>query len=85
MENAENLTNAKRIMSYCNINDEIPNHVCSELKCIGYSKVLKGFRLKTIEGQIVSNADMCDALGTNGILKVYTYSMKKMQQIGQII
>lgn len=76
MENAENLTNAKRIMSYCNINDEIQNQVCSELKCIGYSKLLKGFRPKTIEGQIVSDADMCDALGANGILRVYTYSMK---------
>ena len=65
MENAENLTNAKRIMSYCNINDEIQNQVCSELKCIGYSKLLKGFRPKTIEGQIVSDADMCDEMGAN--------------------
>lgn len=76
MENAKNLTNAKRIMTNCNINDELQNQVCSELKCIGYSKLLKGFRPKTIEGQIVSDADMCDALGANGILRVYTYSMK---------
>ena len=76
MENAENLTNARRIMTNCNINDEIQNQVCSELKCIGYSKLLKGFRPKTIEGQIVSDADMCDALGANGILRVYTYSLK---------
>ena len=76
MENAENLTNAKRIMTNCNINDEVQNQVCSELKCIGYSKLLKGFRPKTIEGQIVSDADMCDALGANGILRVYTYSLK---------
>lgn len=76
IENAENLTNAKRIMSECNINDEIQIQVCSELKCIGYSKLLKGFRPKTIEGQIVSDADMCDALGSNGILRVYTYSLK---------
>ena len=76
MENADNLTNAKRIMTDCNINDEVQNQVCSELKCIGYSKLLKGFRPKTIEGQIVSDADMCDALGANGILRVYTYSLK---------
>lgn len=76
MENAKNLTNAKRIMTNCNINDELQNQVCSELKCIGYSKLLKGFRPQTIEGQIVSDADMCDALGANGILRVYTYSMK---------
>lgn len=76
MENAENLTNAKRIMTNCNISVEVQNQVCSELKCIGYSKLLKGFRPKTIEGQIVSDADMCDALGANGILRVYTYSLK---------
>lgn len=76
MENAKNLTNAKRIMTNCNINAELQNQVCSELKCIGYSKLLKGFRPQTIEGQIVSDADMCDALGANGILRVYTYSMK---------
>lgn len=76
IENAENLTNAKRIMSECSIDDEIQNKVCSELKCIGYSKLLEGFRPKTIEGQVVSDADMCDALGSNGILRVYTYSLK---------
>lgn len=76
MEFAENLINAKTIMTNCNINYEIQRQVCSELKCIGYSKLLKGFRPKTIEGQIVSDADMCDALGANGILRVYTYSMK---------
>ena len=76
IENAENLTNAKRIMSECAIDDEIQNKVCSELKCIGYSKLLEGFRPKTIEGQVVSDADMCDALGSNGILRVYTYSLK---------
>lgn len=76
MEFAENLINAKTIMTNCKINYETQRQVCSELKCIGYSKLLKGIRPKTIEGQIVSDADMCDALGANGILRVYTYSMK---------
>ena len=76
MENAENLTNAKKIMNTCKVNEEIKNQVCSELKCIGYSKLLQGFRPRTIEGQVVSDADMCDALGANGILRVYAYSIK---------
>lgn len=76
MEFAENLINAKTIMTNCNINYETQRQVCSELKCIGYSKLLKGLRPKTLEGQIVSDADMCDALGANGILRVYTYSLK---------
>ena len=75
-EDAINLTNAKKIMNNANISDGIQHCVLSELKCIGYSKLLKGFRPTTIEGQVVSDADMCDALGANGILRVYTYSMK---------
>lgn len=76
MENAENLTNAKRIMNDCNIDKKIQEQVCLALKNIGYSKRLKGCIPTTIEGKIVSDADMCDALGANGILRVYTYSMK---------
>ena len=75
-QNAENLTNAKLIMNNSNISIEIQEQVLSSLKCIGYSKFLKGFRPTTIEGKIVSDADMCDALGVNGILRVYKYSMK---------
>lgn len=75
-QNAENLTNAKNIMNNLNISDEIQQQVLSSLKCIGYSKLLKGFRPTTIEGKIVSDADMCDALGVNGVLRVYKYSMK---------
>lgn len=76
IKNAENLTNAKKIMNDCNIDLETQNLVLSSLKCIGYSKLLKGFRPQTLEGKIVSDADMCDALGANGIIRVYTYSMK---------
>ena len=75
-ENADNLTNAKKIMDNSSISTEIQTEVLSSLKCIGYNKLLKGFRPTTIEGEIVSDADMCDALGVNGILRIYKYSMK---------
>ena len=75
-ENSENLTNAKSIMNKANVPNDIQNQVLASLKCIGYSKLLKGFRPTTIEGKIVSDADMCDALGVNGVLRVYKYSMK---------
>ena len=75
-ENAENLTNAKSIMNKANVPNNIQNEVLASLKCIGYSKLLKGLRPTTIEGKIVSDADMCDALGVNGVLRVYKYSMK---------
>lgn len=76
IEQSETLMNARRIMDECNVDIEIKNRVLEEIKCIGYSKSLKGIRPNTIEGKIVSDADMCDALGANGILRVYTYTMK---------
>lgn len=75
-ENAEKLINARRIMDNCNVDKDIQKQVCNVLKNIGYSKRLKGHCPTTIEGKIVSDADMCDALGANGILRVYTYSIK---------
>lgn len=76
MDSAENLTNARRIMNDCDVDKKIQEQVCLALNNIGYSKRLKGCCPSTIEGKIVSDADMCDALGANGILRVYTYSMK---------
>ena len=76
IDNAENLTNAKKIMEDCNVDKNTQEQVCLALNNIGYSKRLKGFCPTTLEGKIVSDADMCDALGANGILRVYTYSLK---------
>lgn len=76
MDNAENLTNAKKIMEHCNIDKNMQEQVCLALNNIGYSKRLKGCCPTMLEGKIVSDADMCDALGANGILRVYTYSLK---------
>ena len=76
IDNAKNLTNAKKIMEDCNVDKNTQEQVCLALNNIGYSKRLKGFCPTTLEGKIVSDADMCDALGANGILRVYTYSLK---------
>lgn len=75
-ESQKNLTNAKRIMKSVNIDAEVQNKVCESLKCIGYSKRLKGVVTKTIEGKIVSDADMCDAIGAVGILRVHNFGLK---------
>lgn len=76
VENSLDLSNAKRIMNKANVNEDIKNQVLSEIKRIGYSKRLKGISPKTIEGKIVSDADMNDALGSNGIIRTYTYSLQ---------
>lgn len=75
-ESAKNLTNARKIMESVNIDKEIQNKVCEALRCIGYSKRLKGIVAETLEGKIVSDADMCDALGAIGILRVHSFGLK---------
>ncbi len=75
-ESAKNLTNAKKIMTKVNLNRRDQNKICESLRCIGYSKRLKGIVPKTIEGKIVSDADMCDALGSIGILRVHQFGLQ---------
>lgn len=75
-EEADNLTNAKKILKDANISDEIQKKVLFELTRIGYSKSLEGIRPISLEGKIVSDADMCDASGVNGFIRSYKYSIK---------
>ena len=75
-ESQENLTNAKNIMSKMGIEEARRMRICEQLKCIGYSKSLKGIRPTSLEGKIVSDADMCDALGATGILRVFQFGLK---------
>lgn len=74
--NAEHLVNAKKIMSNCKIEKNVQEQVCLALQNIGYSKRLKGDCPKTLEGKIVFDADMCDLLGANGILRICMYHQK---------
>jgi len=74
-ESEKNLTNAKKIMKNANVDQEDQNKVCESLKCIGYSKRLKGLIPKTIEAKVVSDADMCDGIGAVGILRVHKFGL----------
>jgi len=74
--NAENLTNTRLFMKNAKVSNEIQEQVISELQNFGYSNRLKGLSPKTLEGKIVSDADMCDCIGVNGLLRVFTYSLK---------
>ena len=74
-ESADNLTNAKTILEQCSINDNIQEQVLNAIKTIGYSKRLKGITPITLEGMIVSDADMCDSIGSTGILRSYRYNL----------
>lgn len=75
-DNAKNLPNARLFMKKSNVSKEIQKQVISELQNFGYSNRLKGLSPSTIEGKIVSDADMCDCVGVNGIIRIFTYSLK---------
>lgn len=71
--NASNLTNAKIIMNKVNVPLDIQGYVLEAINRIGYKKSLNGIRPNTLEGMIVSDADMCDCIGATGILRIYDY------------
>ncbi len=75
-ENSKNLQNATRIMVECDIESNIQELVLDAIKTIGFSNRLRGICPKTLEAKIVSDADMCDALGLNGIMRTAQYSWK---------
>ncbi len=75
MESANNLTNTKNILKQCSVADNIKEQVLNAIKTIGYSKRLKGISPTTLEGMIVSDADMCDGIGATGILRSYQYNL----------
>lgn len=76
VNNAHDLTNAKRIMALCNIDKEMQEQVCLGVNTIGYGKRVEGLVPESIEAKIVSDADMCDTLGSTGLLRIFTYGQK---------
>ncbi len=76
-ESAKNLSNAHKILDDNKISEDIQSKVLNIISTMGYSKYLDGVRPDTIEGMIVSDADMCDAIGAEGILRTYAYNSSK--------
>ena len=74
-EQAQQLHNATDIMRCADIADDIQVAVRGIVANMGYSKALRGVRPVTLEGMIVSDADMCDAIGANGITRALMYAV----------
>ena len=74
-ENAKNLTNARNILRDAHIDPDTQKAVLDIISTMGYNKLLSGIRPKTFEGKIVSDADMCDAIGAVGIIRTHLYSV----------
>ena len=84
-ESADNLTNAQRIMKECGIDIPKTEKVCHIIANMGYSKLLAGIRPQSLEGMIVSDADMLDAMGINGIIRTLQYAFMRCQKYGKPI
>lgn len=79
LEKASQYENSLRIMNQAGIPIKIQQDVINNIKRLGYSRYLEGIRPTMVEGKIVSDADMCDAIGANGLFRVYTYGQSKGQ------
>lgn len=76
-DNAKHLINANKILNETSIDKKIKDQVLKIISTMGYNKYLEGTRPVTLEGQIVSDADMCDAIGAIGILRTHAYNLSK--------
>ena len=76
-EHAKKLLNANAILDKHDVANETKSRVLSIIRSMGYSKYIEGTRPDTPEGMIVSDADMCDAIGAVGILRTHAYALSK--------
>lgn len=76
-ECAKNLTNAKSIMAKNGVDDTKALKICEIIGTMGYSKALKGIRPQSLEGKIVSDADMLEAIGAMGAVRCLAYALDK--------
>ncbi|HBO64731.1 TPA: hypothetical protein DD425_02105 [Candidatus Saccharibacteria bacterium] len=76
-ESAESLANATRILRQHKVSAELSGRVLASISTMGYSKYLESIRPTTLEGKVVSDADMCDAIGSQGLIRVFEYNASK--------
>ena len=76
-EHAKKLLNATAILDKYNVADKTKSKVLNIIRSMGYNKYIEGVRPGTLEGMIVSDADMCDAIGSIGILRTQAYALSK--------
>lgn len=72
-ESARLLTNTRRILAGSGFDDTFADRCIEIVKTIGYSKRLSGIMPNSIEGKIVSDADMADATGLIGVIRCMEY------------
>ena len=78
-ESARLLTNTRRILSGSGFDTDFINKCLEIVQTIGYSKRLNGIIPNSIEGKIVSDADMADATGLIGVIRCMEYRAHRSQ------
>lgn len=73
--NADSLANATKIMAHAGVDAATQQAVKNIVGTIGYSKALAEIRPKSIEGKVVSDADMLDATGVTGVVRALQYAV----------
>lgn len=73
---SKKLPNANKILDEIGVTAAEKEIILGELGSIGFSKRLEGKAPSTTEGKMVSDADMCEAIGITGILRSYKYNVK---------
>ena len=61
-------------MAQAEVVNSLSQAVLENIAAIGYSKRLNGRQPQRLAGQIVSDADMCDAIGAVGIERALVYA-----------
>ncbi|RYG59291.1 MAG: HD domain-containing protein [Alphaproteobacteria bacterium] len=72
-EGEKTLPNARKFMADANVPQPVAEDVCTVIRSIGYRKTLAGDVTRSLEGNVVSDADMLDAIGAVGIARTFTY------------
>jgi uncharacterized protein len=68
----KNLDNARTFLKSNNIDEDIINSICSDIKNISFSKRVNSSVL-SIEAKIVQDADRLDAIGAIGIARTFAF------------
>lgn len=76
-EKSSLLLNAKSIMQKVGIAIHTQQQVCDIIGSMGYSNRLKGIYPQSLEGKIVSDADMLDAMGAMAIVRTMEYGLSR--------
>ena len=81
LEESKKLNNARKILDKYVDDSNIKNNVLDSLSKIGYSKRMEGIKPTTLEGMIVSDADMIDAMGASGLIRSIEYALSKGRRV----